>query len=51
MSELELTPTTEPASAQPSLWRRLFRIKDIGFLLMIVLAWIGAAYKIGRAHV
>ncbi|HHW76171.1 MAG TPA: hypothetical protein GX399_03925 [Xanthomonadaceae bacterium] len=44
MSELELTPTTEPASAQPSLWRRLFRIKDIGFLLMIVLAWIGAAY-------
>ncbi len=50
MSELELTPTTEPASAQPSLWRRLFRIKDIGFLLMIVLAWIGAAYTTSDAQ-
>ena len=43
MSELELTPT-KPASNQTSLLRRLFRAKDIGFYLMIVLAWIGAIY-------
>lgn len=43
MSELELTPT-EPAPVKSSLWRRLFRPRDIGFYLMIVLAWIGAAY-------
>lgn len=43
MSELELTQT-EPAPVKLSLWRRLFRPKDIGFYLMIVLAWIGAVY-------
>ncbi|MDS4068521.1 MAG: hypothetical protein RKO24_02760 [Candidatus Competibacter sp.] len=43
MSELELTPT-EPAPVKSSLWRRLFRPRDIGFYLMIVLAWIGAVY-------
>lgn len=43
MPELELT-LTEPAPVKPSLWRRLFRPKDIGFYLMIVLAWIGAVY-------
>ncbi|MDG4595278.1 MAG: hypothetical protein P9F75_06235 [Candidatus Contendobacter sp.] len=43
MPELELTPT-EPAPTQTSLLRRLFRPKDIGFYLMIVLAWIGAVY-------
>ena len=43
MPEFELTPT-EPAPPQTSLWRRLFRPKDIGFYLMIVLAWIGAVY-------
>jgi MFS family permease len=43
MPELELTPT-EPASTQTSLLRRLFRPKDIGFYIMIVLAWIGAVY-------
>ena len=36
MSELELTPT-EPAPVKSSLWRRLFRPRDIGFYLMIVL--------------
>ena len=44
MSELELVPASEPAVTRPSLWRRLFRPKDIGFYLMIVLAWIGAVY-------
>ena len=43
MAELELTPT-ESAPLQPGLWRRMFRPKDIGFYLMIVLAWIGAVY-------
>ena len=43
MSELELTPT-EPAPAQRGLLRRIFRPKDIGFYLMLFLAWIGAAY-------
>ena len=43
MAELELTPA-ESASLQPGLWRRMFRPKDIGFYLMIVLAWIGAVY-------
>ncbi|MBE2293406.1 MAG: hypothetical protein IAF00_00580 [Phycisphaerales bacterium] len=43
MSELELTPT-EPASTQHGLLRRIFRPKDIGFYLMLLLAWIGAAY-------
>lgn len=44
MSELELVPTPEPAAAQPSLWRRLLTPSNIGFYLMIVLAWIGAIY-------
>lgn len=44
MSEPELTPVPAPAPAKPSLLRRLFRPKDIGFYLMIVLAWIGAVY-------
>jgi hypothetical protein len=43
MSELELTPTA-PAPAKRSLLRQIFRPKDIGFYLMIVLAWIGAVY-------
>ena len=43
MPELELAPAPEPA-ARPSLWRRLFRPKDIGFYLKIALAWIGAVY-------
>ena len=41
MSEPELAQVPEPAETQPSLLRRLFRPKDIGFYLMIVLAWIG----------
>ena len=46
MSELELepTPAAAPVPAKPSLLRRLFQPKDIGFYLMIVLAWIGAIY-------
>lgn len=44
MPELELTPAPAPAPTKPSLLRRLFRPKDIGFYLMIVLAWIGAVY-------
>ena len=46
MSEPELTPASAPtpAPAKPSLLWRLFRPRDIGFYLMIVLAWIGAAY-------
>jgi MFS family permease len=44
MPELELTPATEPAPTQTSLLRRLFRPKDIGFYLMILLAWTGAVY-------
>jgi hypothetical protein len=43
MPELQLTPT-EPAPTQTSLLGRLFRPKDIGFYLMIVLAWIGSIY-------
>jgi hypothetical protein len=38
----EPTPTSAPATS--GLLRRLFRPKDIGFYLMIVLAWIGAVY-------
>lgn len=44
MPELELAPIPESGSSRPSLLRRLFRPKDIGFYLMIVLAWIGAVY-------
>jgi len=43
MPELQLTPT-EPAPTQTSLLGQLFRPKDIGFYLMIVLAWIGSIY-------
>ncbi|MDG4554048.1 MAG: hypothetical protein P9E24_07355 [Candidatus Competibacter sp.] len=43
MSELELTPA-EPAPTQRGLLRQIFRPKDIGFYLMILLSWIGAAY-------
>lgn len=50
MSELELTPTTESASTRTSLLRRLFRVQDIGFYLMIVLAWIGAGYTASDAQ-
>jgi len=50
MPELERVPTPEPAVAQPSLWRRLFRPKDIGFYLMILLAWIGAGYTASDAQ-
>jgi len=42
MSEtLASTPSTE---ASPSLLRRLFSPSNIGFYLMILLAWIGAIY-------
>lgn len=44
MSELELAPISKPSSPRLGLLRRLFRLKDIGFYLMIVLAWIGAGY-------
>ncbi len=43
MSELELTPA-EPVPTQHSLLRQIFRPRDIGFYLMILLSWIGAAY-------
>ncbi|MEZ5600090.1 MAG: hypothetical protein R3F36_03350 [Candidatus Competibacteraceae bacterium] len=43
MSELELSPT-EPVPTRPSLLRQIFRPRDIGFYLMILLSWIGAAY-------
>ena len=43
MSELELSPT-EPVPTQRSLLRQIFRPRDIGFYLMILLSWIGAAY-------
>ena len=42
--ELKLTPAADAAPPRPSLLRRLFRLKDIGFYLMIALAWAGAAY-------
>ncbi|MCC9002151.1 MAG: hypothetical protein LM549_05950, partial [Candidatus Competibacter sp.] len=44
MPELELIENPKPAEVRPSLLRRLFRAKDIGFYLMIVLAWIGVVY-------
>jgi len=44
MPELELIENPKPAEVRPSLLRRLFRTKDIGFYLMIVLAWIGVVY-------
>ncbi|MFO1371230.1 MAG: hypothetical protein U1F42_02175 [Candidatus Competibacteraceae bacterium] len=37
-------PTSATAPAPSSLLRRLFRLSDVGFYLMIVLAWIGAIY-------
>ncbi len=43
MSELELSPT-EPVPTRHSLLWRIFRPRDIGFYLMILLAWVGAAY-------
>ncbi|HRY14523.1 MAG: hypothetical protein KDJ31_11975 [Candidatus Competibacteraceae bacterium] len=42
--ELKLIPTADAAPPRTSLLRRLFRLKDIGFYLMIALAWFGAAY-------
>ncbi len=46
MSDFEptLAAAPAPAPAKPSLLRRLFRPRDIGFYLMIVLSWIGAVY-------
>ena len=51
MSELELVEDPKPAATRPSLLRRLFRAKDIGFYLMIVLAWIGAVYTLSLIHI
>ncbi|MCB1778189.1 MAG: hypothetical protein KDI50_12215 [Candidatus Competibacteraceae bacterium] len=42
--ELKLTPAADAAPPRPSLLRRLFRLRDIGFYLMIVLALAGAVY-------
>jgi hypothetical protein len=42
--ELKLTPAADAAPSRSSLLRRLFRLKDVGFYLMIALAWFGAAY-------
>ncbi|HRX70034.1 MAG: hypothetical protein KDJ22_05230 [Candidatus Competibacteraceae bacterium] len=42
--ELNLTPAADAAPHRPSLLRRLFRLRDVGFYLMIALAWFGAAY-------
>jgi hypothetical protein len=42
--ELNLTPAADAAPPRSSLLRRLFRLKDVGFYLMIALAWFGAAY-------
>ncbi|MCC6134562.1 MAG: hypothetical protein LM550_06520 [Candidatus Contendobacter sp.] len=44
MSESEPTLSATPTPAQSSLLRRLFRPRDVGFYLMIALAWIGAIY-------
>ena len=43
MSELELSPT-EPVPTQRSLLRQIFRPRDIGFYLIILLSWIRVAY-------
>lgn len=54
--ELNLTPAADVAAARnvaanrPSWLRRLFRLKDVGFYLMILLAWIGAAYTDANAQ-
>lgn len=48
--ELTLTPVADSAPARPSLLRRLFRLRDIGFYLMIALAWFGAVYTDTDAH-
>jgi hypothetical protein len=44
MPESEPASIPESALAKSSWWRRLFHPKDIGFYLMIALAWIGAIY-------
>ncbi len=44
MLELEPNLATESDHIPQSLWRRMFRPRDIGFYLMIVLAWIGSVY-------
>ncbi|MCB1824251.1 MAG: hypothetical protein KDJ54_06560 [Candidatus Competibacteraceae bacterium] len=49
MSELELSPT-EPVPTRHSLLRQIFRPRDIGFYLMILLSWIGAAYTEANAQ-
>ncbi|HCB13029.1 MAG TPA: hypothetical protein DEP36_05605 [Gammaproteobacteria bacterium] len=50
--ELTLTPAADAASttSRPSLLRRLFRLRDVGFYLMIALAWFGAVYTDTDAH-
>jgi hypothetical protein len=50
MSELELVEDTKPAESRPGLLRRLFRAKDIGFYLMIALAWISSIYTTYNLH-
>lgn len=44
MPELEPISVAEPATVPSSLLRRMFRPRDIGFYIMIVLAWIGSIY-------
>ncbi|MBK8510324.1 MAG: hypothetical protein V9G63_08560 [Candidatus Competibacter sp.] len=50
MSELELVPSPTPAERPPSLFGRLFKPYDIGFYLMVILAWISSVYTSYDLH-
>ena len=44
MSDFELVQDPPPPGPRPSWLRRLFRPYDIGFYLMVILAWIASVY-------
>lgn len=44
MSEFELVHEPQPTVRRPSLLKQLFRPHDIGFYLMVILAWLASLY-------
>ncbi|MBL8251583.1 MAG: hypothetical protein JNK31_07940 [Candidatus Competibacter sp.] len=44
MPELELVQDPPPAERRPNLFKRIFRPYDIGFYLMVILAWVASVY-------
>lgn len=53
MSELELVHDDKPVKSHSTIVRRLFHIHDIGFYIMVIMAWAASVYTshdVGRSQ-